>query len=116
MPTSVTLGSVSASICVDNQEVEVHHVQLVEETRTATCWIISETGKEYKVVLKKACPNAVDSALLVDTYIDGDAKRSRAMIMDIRRNVVETAGVRINESQLRPFVFSSLDTTGESGY
>ncbi|KAI1795879.1 hypothetical protein LXA43DRAFT_989893 [Ganoderma leucocontextum] len=98
------LKGFSAHICCDGKELEQYDVQL-EDERTVTCWIPSESGKAFSVHWKEDA-SPTPTLMQVTTLVDGRCV-ARHKDSGFISGLVDRPG------QVRPLLFSQLKVTDD---
>ncbi|KIK55472.1 hypothetical protein GYMLUDRAFT_841120 [Collybiopsis luxurians FD-317 M1] len=89
---------------VSSDEFNLEH-KLVDGIMHVSCWIPSETGKNFQVHFRDKGGRTSNAYV----YIDGNKCGGRVL----RRNkTAHVNGLRVSSTVLRPFVFSNLSFTG----
>ncbi|KAJ8088550.1 hypothetical protein PM082_022623 [Marasmius tenuissimus] len=112
----ITFDNFSAWITIGDKACEEYGVQTSEQTRTVTCWIASEEGKEYQI--NWMCDEftaPVSSRVLVDgNSCGGMLLRAASDLPKGRR--VQLTGMRTSHTTVARFTFSNLQTTDDDAF
>ncbi|KAJ8088549.1 hypothetical protein PM082_022622 [Marasmius tenuissimus] len=111
----ITFGDFSAWITIGDKTCEEYDVQVSEGTRTVTCWIASEEGKEYEVKFK--C-NRLTTPTAGRVHIDGNYCGGSLLqsASDLKKGYVVLTGMRTSPTTVSRFAFSSVKTTDDNAF
>ncbi|KAK1227288.1 hypothetical protein PQX77_009705 [Marasmius sp. AFHP31] len=112
----ITYDNFSAWITIGGKTCEEYGVHTSEQTRTVTCWIAFEEGKEYQVnwmCNKFTAP--VSIRVLVDGHSCGGMLLKAASDLPKDRRV-QLTGMRTSHTTVARFTFSPLKTTDDDAF
>ncbi|PFH48370.1 hypothetical protein AMATHDRAFT_5864 [Amanita thiersii Skay4041] len=99
-------------IKVDDKVLQEYAINVNDEAKTVTCWVPSETGKAFAVWWKNFNP-VTDT--IGQVYLDGTKAGKKGLHKGQRRKVKKSY-LRISETMVRPFVFSTLTLTDDDAH
>lgn len=102
--------SYKVSIRVDEQDLPVYQPEYDEDTRTATCWIASEQGRSYSIFFEQA--KSFNCSTSARAYLDGSKTDVKRLFGREYGHSARIKGIRVSPTELCPFQFASLETTG----
>ncbi|KAK1227285.1 hypothetical protein PQX77_009702 [Marasmius sp. AFHP31] len=105
----ITVNDCCAWITIGGKTCEEYDVQVSEETRTVTCWIASEEGKEYEVNWK--CNRLTDT---VNGGVSVDGTRCGGKLLRTAGHEIQMTGVRTSHTTIARFIFSPVKTTDDN--
>ncbi|KAJ7592538.1 hypothetical protein C8J56DRAFT_822442 [Mycena floridula] len=107
----------SAWIDVDASEAKEYSTVVDDDglVPTITCWIASESGKEFTVNWKDS---TLHSAITGDVRVDGRAVNGVLLQPGLNNpnTLATTRGFKIAADAVRPFVFSNISVTDDDEY
>ena len=109
----VTFRGISASVEVGGIDLPHYQPEFDEATKSATCWIPSEAGKEFTIrweAEEHVCPRGNFSA---DVYLDGDSEAKIGIADECGRGAT-VPGMVVSDTEVRAFMFGDIHTTGKS--
>lgn len=107
----LTFRSFSAAIQVDGKDLSEYESEYDEETRTATCWIPSETDQQYSVWWKQHDDMVITSSGRI--YLDGSDQKANSWVLHPGEDK-RIRGADTSPTSYRPFIFSPLQLQGKS--
>ncbi|KAL0574146.1 hypothetical protein V5O48_007809 [Marasmius crinis-equi] len=105
----LTFSEYSAWVSIEGAPAEEFGVEVSEEQNKVTCWIPSEEGKNFELVIKD---NKLHEPTAASFYVDGH-KCSRKPFYGKKLDTLRKNGIRTGAQAVRPFTFSRLKTTDE---
>ncbi|KAJ7049725.1 hypothetical protein C8F01DRAFT_1378227 [Mycena amicta] len=109
----------SACIMVDGKEAKEYDIETSEAENVVTCYIASQTGKEF-TVLWENCSYLDDEQICGDVYLDGVYITGDARAAEFEEDlpqIVEALGAVCDDGKsIRPFVFSPLKLTDDDAF
>ncbi|KAF7315897.1 hypothetical protein MIND_00106300 [Mycena indigotica] len=97
-----------ATIRVDGQTTDEYACEVSADRATVTCWIASQLGKEFSVYWRRDRSHREHSV----GYVQVDGNPCAGRVIYSYASSAQLSGVTTEDNRLRPFVFSSLETTG----
>ncbi|KAJ7049726.1 hypothetical protein C8F01DRAFT_1181656 [Mycena amicta] len=103
---------------IDGKEAKEYEIVTAEAENVVTCYIASQTGKEFTVLWENC--SYLDHEICGDIYLDGVFSTGK-VISDVEDEdlpqVVEAEGAVCNDGKsIRPFVFSALRLTDDDAF
>ncbi|KAG8944359.1 hypothetical protein FRC03_002107 [Tulasnella sp. 419] len=72
---SILEFSAAPAIQVDDQNIQCYSVDINESTRVAKCFVESQAGKSYRIILERGTnPMIRGVAFHIELHLDGDAE------------------------------------------
>ncbi|RDB28686.1 hypothetical protein Hypma_014841 [Hypsizygus marmoreus] len=104
------IGSFSAWVSIDDNEVPQYAPERSEDGTQVLCWIASEAGKNFSVSWKNSGPSKTTSGKL---YVDGESCGSRA---SRKKRDFKISGVDTSPTTQRLLMFSRIELTDDDAY
>ncbi|KAJ8088526.1 hypothetical protein PM082_022599 [Marasmius tenuissimus] len=105
----LNLSKYSAWVSIDGVPTEEYGVEVSEGQNKVTCWIPSEEGKTFQIMIKDTRHHKPVAASF---YVDG-TRCGRKALYGKKLETLCKSGIRVSTFNVRPFTFSRMKTTDE---
>lgn len=109
----ITFRGFSVSIRVHKNDLPVLQPEFDEETKTATCWLPTEAGKEFSLWARNDnTPPESKIRSKVEAFVDGSEKAAFKFSLTAEQNEQSASEVRVGEFERSTIRFAELRTSG----